>query len=175
MGSHKNKRQKTAKRSIALDRREHLKQSDKGSYYSDLLENEVRDSSETFEAETGILIEEEVDSVVTASERKLLVFPSVDFEEERDVLEGSNVQEEQEVQEEGNRIIDISVLSDVISIAANCSTCNFSGLSLKEKASARKGWASTMYLHCNNCDKTTLFSTSKRLGEGRNQPATINR
>ena len=166
MGNSKNKK---PKRSFLSDVKKDLQESDKGSYYHDWTEDEVRGGGEVIIAETDF--SEEIDNLVTASERKLLVFPSVDYQEETN----DDAQEGDEADEAGSRILDISLLSDAIGKAAKCSTCNAMGLSLKENRSIRKGWASSMYLFCANCEKKTTFSSSTHVREDKKSPFVVNR
>ena len=92
------------------------------------------------------VIEEEVDNVLTASEKKLQAFPHVDFEEELDnVDQMESTDNQMDKQPEGSRILDICLLANALAKAAKCSSCNSIGLSMEEKFNSQEGWASEMY------------------------------
>ena len=174
MGNKRNKRQyEEQSRLLPPIARQGLQDSDKGSYYQDWIDVETRSTVEQSDstAENGILIEEEVENVVSASERKLLVFPPTDYEEEFDHLEE---REQLESVVDGSRIIDISLISPALKSAARCSECNVGQLSLLEKPNSKMGWASTMYFFCDNCKKKTSFNSSRHVKDDKTKPAAIN-
>ena len=177
MGNRRNKRKLgDLDRTLPSQVKVELRESDQGSYYNDLCDDDIQ-STVTLgdcdsQMENGILIEEEVEKVISASERKLLVFPPTDYEEEADHLDGKD---QEEVVAEGSRVFDLSLLSAALQAAAKCSTCNSGKLTLAEKPHSRKGWASTFYFSCDVCDEKTSFHSSRYIRDDKTKPAVINR
>ena len=170
MGNRRNKRKSQIDhRLLPSVIKKRLHDSDKGSYYSDWFSEEFL-SEEDDTLETSL--EEEGEHIVTASERKLLAVQPTDHDDEMEQM--YNIDNE-EVEVEGNRILDISLISAALQMAAKCSVCNSTGLSLKENPNSRKGWSSIMYLFCPDCKNKTSFSTSRHTVEDKRKSTVINR
>ena len=175
MGNKRNSKRKweTQHRSLPPTIRHDLKESIKGSYFNQRISPEEQsiENECIVEKVDSDIIEEELDIIVSASERKILSVPPADYEEDSENAE----KHDQEVTEEGSRIIDISLLTSALQIAAKCASCNSLGLNLREKTNGRRGWASTLYFYCTNCEKKTFFSTSPNLQNDMTKSKVVNR